>query len=55
MTDEQDLCLACSGRHLYLSGQVQAAKLAGLDIKAGNGFVVAPPSRRMDGGLYAWA
>jgi len=43
------------GRHLYLSGQVQAAKLAGLDVKAGNGFVVAPPSRRMDGGVYAWA
>lgn len=43
------------GRHLYLSGQVQAAKLPGLDVKAGNGFVVAPPSRRMDGGLYRWA
>lgn len=43
------------GRHLYLSGQVQAAKLAGLDIKAGNGFVVAPPSLRMDGGRYEWA
>lgn len=43
------------GRHLYLSGQVQAAKLAGLDIKSGNGFVVAPPSVRMDGGRYEWA
>ena len=43
------------GRHLYLSGQVQAAKLAGLDVKAGNGFVVAPPSMRMDGGRYEWA
>ena len=43
------------GRHLYLTGQLQAAKLAGLDVKAGNGFVVAPPSVRMDGGRYEWA
>jgi putative DNA primase/helicase len=43
------------GIHLYLSGQVQAAKLTGLDIKAGNGFVVAPPSIRVDGGRYEWA
>jgi len=42
------------GRHLYLAGQVLAAKLAGLDIKAGNGFVVAPPSMRADGKLYEW-
>ncbi|MGA0134282.1 MAG: bifunctional DNA primase/polymerase [Opitutales bacterium] len=42
------------GVHLYLEGQVQAAKLAGLDVKAGNGFVVAPPSLRADGGRYEW-
>jgi putative DNA primase/helicase len=42
------------GIHLYLQGQVQAAKLPGLDIKAGNGFVVAPPSVRVDGGRYEW-
>jgi putative DNA primase/helicase len=42
------------GRHLYLQGQVQAAKLKGLDVKAGNGFVVAPPSMRVDGGRYEW-
>lgn len=42
------------GRHLYLRGSVPAAKLRGLDIKSGNGFVVAPPSRRVDGGVYEW-
>ncbi|NDH85641.1 hypothetical protein EBY67_01100, partial [bacterium] len=43
------------GIHLYLSGNVPAAKLRGIDIKSGNGFVVAPPSRRVDGGVYEWA
>ncbi len=42
------------GIHLYLSGTVRAAKLRGIDIKSGNGFVVAPPSRRVDGGVYEW-
>jgi putative DNA primase/helicase len=42
------------GIHLYLSGNVPAAKLRGIDIKSGNGFVVAPPSRRVDGGVYEW-
>lgn len=42
------------GIHLYLSGSVPAAKLRGIDIKSGNGFVVAPPSRRVDGGVYEW-
>ena len=42
------------GIHLYLEGQVQAAKLTGVDVKAGNGFVVAPPSLRADGGRYEW-
>jgi DNA-binding transcriptional ArsR family regulator len=46
------------GRHLYFSapGQtVNSIKFAGLDVKAGNGFVVAPPSARIDGGTYEWA
>lgn len=43
------------GIHLYLTGNVPAAKLRGIDIKSGNGFVVAPPSRRVDGGRYEWA
>jgi hypothetical protein len=42
------------GIHLYLTGSVPAAKLRGIDIKSGNGFVVAPPSRRVDGGFYEW-
>jgi len=42
------------GIHLYLTGNVPAAKLRGIDIKSGNGFVVAPPSRRVDGGYYEW-
>ncbi|HWH13301.1 MAG TPA: bifunctional DNA primase/polymerase [Miltoncostaeaceae bacterium] len=44
------------GRHLYVSGDgVVACKLRGVDIKAGNGFVVAPPSVRVDGERYRWA
>jgi putative DNA primase/helicase len=43
------------GRHLYFEGEAPAAKLPGLDIKSGNGFVVAPPSVRVDGGRYEWA
>jgi len=42
------------GRHLYLRGTLPAAKLHGLDIKSGNGFVVAPPSMRADGEQYEW-
>lgn len=43
------------GRHLYFEGDAPAIKLPGLDVKAGNGFVVAPPSIRIDGGRYEWA
>jgi hypothetical protein len=44
------------GRHLYIAGaDIQAAKLFGIDVKAGNGFVVAPPSVRVDGGRYRWS
>jgi hypothetical protein len=46
------------GRHLYFRAQgetVNSIKFAGLDVKAGNGFVVAPPSARIDGGQYEWA
>jgi biotin operon repressor len=46
------------GRHLYFKARgetVNSIKFAGLDVKAGNGFVVAPPSRRVDGETYVWA
>ena len=45
------------GRHLYFRARgetVNSIKFAGLDVKAGNGFVVAPPSARADGGMYEW-
>lgn len=46
------------GRHLYFRARgetVNSIKFAGLDVKAGNGFVVAPPSARVDGECYEWA
>jgi putative DNA primase/helicase len=46
------------GRHLYFKARgetVNSIKFAGLDVKAGNGFVVAPPSARVDGGRYEWS
>lgn len=45
------------GRHLYFRARgetVNSIKFAGLDVKAGNGFVVAPPSARADGAVYEW-
>ena len=46
------------GRHLYFRARgqtINSVKFSGLDVKAGNGFVVAPPSARVDGGRYEWA
>lgn len=46
------------GRHLYFRARgqsINSVKFSGLDVKAGNGFVVAPPSARVDGGQYAWS
>lgn len=46
------------GRHLYFRARgetINSVKFAGLDVKAGNGFVVAPPSARADGVPYEWA
>ena len=46
------------GRHLYFTAPdglaMNSVKFSGLDVKAGNGFVVAPPSKRIDGHEYTW-
>lgn len=43
------------GRHIYVDGTgIVATKLPGIDIKAGIGYVVAPPSLHVSGRRYAW-
>jgi hypothetical protein len=46
------------GWHLYFSAEAESAlrpqAAEGLDLRAGNSFVVAPPSRHKDGGRYEW-
>jgi hypothetical protein len=51
------------GRHLYfrlpaaipdLTGSVNARLAPGIDVRAGNGYVLLPPSRHKSGRAYAW-
>lgn len=49
------IVLTGRGRHIYVDGAgVVATKLPGVDIKAGVGYVVAPPSLHVSGVRYRW-
>jgi hypothetical protein len=49
------------GRHLYFRApagvRIQSSQNVlgrGIDVKAAGGYVIAPPSRHLDGGVYSW-
>lgn len=56
--DHLGSALTPRGRHYYLApieGRGNKAALKpGIDYRGAGGYVVAPPSRRADGGIYRW-
>jgi hypothetical protein len=56
--DHLGSALTPRGRHYYITPMEgrgnKAALKPGIDYRGAGGYVVAPPSRRSDGGIYRW-